>query len=242
MIRFKSRLKRILQLTTGYWVHLTRTLPRGTDMTIDVNRIVDRKSVSVVFDVGANVGQSIDVFLIAFPNATVHAFEPVSKNYVTLRHRYESNPRVIVNCVGLSDSARVAEIHVNPDVTECSLEFSYGDSVRETIVLDTIDAYCAKASVTQIDFLKIDVEGHELNVLHGARETLSRNSISFLFLETELIRSDRHFVSVQEYAELLGTFGYSLVGIYDQMREWDGNHRLQFANVLFGSNALLHPL
>jgi hypothetical protein len=64
-----------------------RRLEMGQDAYCDIKQIIGEKSSLVLFDVGANVGQIIDILLIyLFPGAVVHGFEPVqqhSDNYRT---------------------------------------------------------------------------------------------------------------------------------------------------------------
>jgi hypothetical protein len=54
---------------------------------------------------------------------------------------------------------------------------------EELIKLDTIDNYCTQKNIAHIDFLKIDVEGFELNVLKGAKKMLENNAIEFIQFE-----------------------------------------------------------
>src|SRR5262249_27827508 len=53
----------------------------------------------------------------------------------------------------------------------------------ETITLDTLDRYAAQNGVAEIDYLKIDVEGHELAVLRGARGLIRDRRISVVQME-----------------------------------------------------------
>jgi hypothetical protein len=53
----------------------------------------------------------------------------------------------------------------------------------EEISVAAIDAFCVSQSIDRIDFLKLDVEGHELSVLHGARDMLNKGSISMIQFE-----------------------------------------------------------
>ena len=55
------------------------------------------------------------------------------------------------------------------------------DKVR--IQLDTLDSYVHNTKINSIDLLKIDVEGHELKVLEGAKNSLSKNIIKCIQFE-----------------------------------------------------------
>jgi Methyltransferase FkbM domain len=57
------------------------------------------------------------------------------------------------------------------------------------VKVDTLDLFCANNEIQIIDFLKIDVEGYELNVLRGAQETLSKNRIRLIQFEFTQLNS-----------------------------------------------------
>jgi hypothetical protein len=50
-------------------------------------------------------------------------------------------------------------------------------------MVDTLDAYCLRNGVERIDLLKVDVEGHELAVLRGARRLFERGAIHRVLFE-----------------------------------------------------------
>jgi hypothetical protein len=51
----------------------------------------------------------------------------------------------------------------------------------------TVDQFCAERGVDRLDLLKIDTEGHELEVLEGASQTLQARGVRFVFLEFETL-------------------------------------------------------
>jgi hypothetical protein len=53
----------------------------------------------------------------------------------------------------------------------------------EKIRLDTLDSYCACQEVRQIDLLKLDVEGHELDVLQGGQELFAERRVAMVSFE-----------------------------------------------------------
>ena len=54
---------------------------------------------------------------------------------------------------------------------------------EETIELQTVDDYCSKRDVIKINYLKLDVEGHELEVLKGAKDALRGGRIEIIQFE-----------------------------------------------------------
>src|SRR5687768_11964837 len=68
----------------------------------DWKKNVPTFSPSMVLDVGANVGQSASEFADAFPQATVHSFEPVASTYARLVEAVKHRPNVICHRLALS--------------------------------------------------------------------------------------------------------------------------------------------
>jgi FkbM family methyltransferase len=142
---------------------------------------------SVVFDVGANVGEWTARALQINAHAQYHCFEPSAKTFGALAARHLPG-NVRINHFGLGDRAQERELHVFSD--GCGANSLYDrvgtdEKAREveTIRLDTLDAYCAANAVQRIGFLKIDVEGHELSVLRGAQAMLAEGNVDVVQFE-----------------------------------------------------------
>src|SRR6185503_7130533 len=75
---------------------------------------------------------------------------------------------------------------------------------REVVPARTIDGYCAKQGIKRIHFLKIDVEGHELEVLRGANALLQSNGIDFIQFEFSAAHIDAR-VFFRDFHNLLKT-------------------------------------
>jgi hypothetical protein len=53
----------------------------------------------------------------------------------------------------------------------------------EEVMVSTLDNYCCHAGIERIDLLKVDVEGHELDVLAGGRQMFERGRVSIVMFE-----------------------------------------------------------
>jgi FkbM family methyltransferase len=141
----------------------------------------------VVFDVGANVGDWTAEALFINPRAQYHLFEPSPTTLQSLEKRaFPGN--VIVNNAGLGAAEGEMDLFVFGDgLGANSLYDRRGtDAVeqrRERVRITTLDAYCAGRTIDRIDFLKIDVEGHELEVLRGAAGLLQARRIGVIQFE-----------------------------------------------------------
>jgi len=141
----------------------------------------------LVFDVGANVGDWIAMALEIQPGAQYHCFEPSGPTFRKLSSRpFPSN--VNRNHFGLGNRAEERKLFVYGEAVGAnSLYLRVGapeqQGSEEVVVIRTLDEYCAEKGIDGIDFVKIDVEGHELSVLQGASRMLGTSSIGVLQFE-----------------------------------------------------------
>ena len=122
----------------------------------------------VMIDVGAHLGSS----LLPFAKAgwSVLAFEPDQVNRKGLMERVANYPDVHVsdNAVGKEAAAEVAFYRSDVSSGISSLTaFHESHQASERVVVTTLDDVISTAGLTELDFLKIDVEGHEMDVLDG---------------------------------------------------------------------------
>lgn len=141
---------------------------------------------AVVFDVGAHAGQFGKIFSKLAPNGTVYCVEPGSYARSVLRPALWWNN--CSNCVvlpfALSNDQRLTTLSMPEKrkgvfgfgLTRLSSEI--GDSetrydlVKDVCATFTLDQVMKTLSIERLDFVKADIEGFELNMLQGARQSL----------------------------------------------------------------------
>lgn len=149
--------------------------------------------VDVAFDVGANIGDWTALLLARVPRVShVHAFEPIDSTFAKLADR-SFPPSVSRHRMGLSSKPGTASMYVlgegstgNSLYRRQGLEDGWGirpPEATEEVALETIDRFCEQHGIQKIDFLKIDAEGHDVDVLEGARESLRRGIIQIVQFE-----------------------------------------------------------
>jgi len=142
----------------------------------------------VIFDVGANVGDWTKTVLDIIPNAKVHCFEPGRSTYSKLEQNIDSK-NVVFNNFGLGSANEEKAFYIfDNDSTVNSLYLrdelvNKNKVVTEKVAIKKLDDYCSDNKIQKIDFLKIDVEGNEMEVLKGAKRMLEENNIKIIQLE-----------------------------------------------------------
>lgn len=193
-----------------------------------------------VFDVGAHKGESVDRFLRWFPQAEIYCFEPSAASYNSLRERLSGLQRVHCFHLGLSSAAGTGTLFLRSSSTNNSLTdyaAASGDEVligEQPVTITTLSRFCDQHAIDNIDFLKIDTEGSDLAVLHGADGLLAQQRIGVLQVEAGMNRGNAKHVPLERFRSLLEPHGYVLFGLYDQVREWPTDHPyLRRCNAVF---------
>ncbi len=174
----------------------------------------------LVFDVGANVGDWTKAALTFNAQLVIHAFEPHKATF----DRLASQPfpaQVTVQPFGFSASEEEKVLYVMADHTGMNSVYArtglptqtdHGEATPIHIQLKTIAGYCQSHDIEQIDFLKIDVEGHDLAVLSGAKEMLQNGHIRLIQFEYGGASIDAR-VFLKDFFELLQPLNYQLYKI-----------------------------
>lgn len=154
-----------------------------------INTILSRLKPSLCVDVGANVGSYSDELLAAL-DTNVIAFEPLLSPYAELELLKDKYPdRFTPENLAVGDKSGTSTINFNPAATEhASLIISHenisyiNNSCNQEIKIVSLDEYFASRADSP-DFIKIDVEGFESEVLSGAQRLLLNSPPKCLQIE-----------------------------------------------------------
>ena len=145
-----------------------------------------------IFDVGANKGQFIQMVLknIDRHDIQIHAFEPANETYELLTDQFRDHANIKLNNIGLGLNPGTHTLYYDKpgsglaSLTKRRLDhFNIDFKYSEKIETDTLDHYCATNQIDCIHLLKLDVEGHELDVLKGATKLFENNKIEMVTFE-----------------------------------------------------------
>ncbi len=144
----------------------------------------------VALDVGAYRGDFTAELLACFPGSRVLLFEPSPESYETLRVRFAENEAVEIVRTALSSRSGTATLYrAGPAYNNSLLPPVQGGATSEESAVDTLDHAVATQlrSGEKIDLLKVDAQGHDLQILLGAGATVRGHQPAVL---VELIFAD----------------------------------------------------
>lgn len=220
---FRNKINRLIKPLTGYYVGKARY---GADLWHDAVSLCGPRA-GIVFDVGANEGESALNFMELFPDATIYSFEPLPESYASLESMARPRARLVPINAALGADHGSAVLNQNALQTTSSMlptapssrSFLSGPALstqrRVKISVTTLDAVAAEYQVETIDLLKIDVQGYELEVLKGASQMLSARRIRVIVLEVNFAPLYERQASFQDISTFLQSHGFSLSCLYD---------------------------
>jgi FkbM family methyltransferase len=179
----------------------------------------------MVYDVGAHRGFYTVPLLCA--GCTVVAFEPNEKEVERLQRNVAANTveqeeKLIINHIGLSDKSARKHLYVSHPFTgrsslsrvaAVSEHKTHSVADRQKVTLEPLDSVVAEQQLPPPDYLKVDVEGHGLQVLQGARETLLAHEPKVYL---ELHGEGEGTPSTDTVVQFLEEVGYTVSSIVDR--------------------------
>jgi FkbM family methyltransferase len=156
-----------------------------------INKKLKNYNQIIIFDVGANIGEYTQELLSVFKEkALIYSFEPQKRTYKILSTQFSNSFQVKALNLGFSNHEGEQKLFSNNSYTGLSSlynrrldHFSIQLDNSEMIKLETIDNFCIKNNINHINFLKLDIEGHELRALEGCANLMEQKHIDFIQFE-----------------------------------------------------------
>lgn len=200
----KSILKRLLK-------SLPIAITRNQRYDRYTNRIIQRvlHKDSNALDIGCHKGEVLDIILRYAPNGLHYGFEPIPDLYDKLSQKY-ADTRCIISPIALSNNSGTTTFnYVVSNPAYSGLKKRQYDHPGEQDTIITVETGLLDSILPpgyRVDLVKIDVEGAELQVLEGARETLKRWKPVIIF-EHGLGAADCYGTKPEQVFDLLASCG-----------------------------------
>lgn len=183
-----------------------------------------------VIDVGFHHGRFSQKVIQLRPKCSIVAFDPSREASGIFHQRFTEEKRInfLPSALGKEQTTVVLHDYAN----ECNslsarLDGSPdGVCTEYEVEMTTLDKACAEQDISKIDLLKIDAEGHDLDVLRGATQLLSDKKISMLMFEyaSGWIFSRHTLAEVHDFFEPLPYRPFRLFNGFLVPFEYDVNH------------------
>lgn len=222
------------------------TIQANTQIRDFINDIVPifRGRDVFIADVGAHVGSTFAAFYQS-PLKVNRAclFEANPKNFEKLEQcvaQLDAGEHATCLHIAVSDKAGKVILHDMQDMSRIIGSdpqlAEQGDQRVFEIDAKPLDDFRTLFPDGHISILKIDVEGHELEVFRGAQGLLADHAVEVVYVEAGIDRENAQQTHYRDVEDLLQEHGYGLFKIYEQTMEWvDDRPLLRRMNMAFVS-------
>ena len=199
--------------------------------------------IKVFFDVGANIGWVAKGAAEQLPEAEVYAFEPAPTTVQLLKEnlgRFPGMDRIKIEAIALGDRNGRVQMTNHPGFTTNRVMAS--DDQTDTNVVEIEiqrgDDFCKARGIQVVDYLKVDAEGLDLEVLHGFSAMLGAGAINILQVEVGFSGENALHRPLSVFEDYLRPLGYRLMLIKNQST-FEAPY-LQYADCIFIREAYAH--
>jgi FkbM family methyltransferase len=178
----------------------------------------------VCIDVGAAAGlYTVPLSRLVGPSGVVHSVEPLPFAWPVWNRvlGVRDNPNVQHHCLALGSEPGEATMSVpmgryglvtgrsfvSQKSTGLGSNVEFAQHINFPVTVDTLDGLAAQVGLDRLDFMKVDVEGAELQVLHGGKNVIESFRPAML-LEIEGRHTERNACSPDDVVDWLSTRGY----------------------------------
>jgi len=190
----------------------------------DVQQKLMQNAPKVIFDIGANRGDTAIKYSNIFPTAKIYAFEPFEETFNKLKDNVKDYPNINIYNFAIADTIGETVFYSNKNedtnsiLSSSKIGLSSDEQVKtigQTIInTDTIDTFCLSHKIHKIDILKMDIQGAELMALKGANKILAEKNIGLIYTETYFRRQYNNQPLFHEISKFLDDNGYYLQDVY----------------------------
>jgi FkbM family methyltransferase len=226
---FLEKLSKLLALIVV--PHFLKNLLHGVAATIEhIPVIKSIEKINTFIDIGANKGQFTLAARHVFKDAYVYSFEPLIKPADKFTKLFESDKKVSLfqNAIGVKEE--IIEMHVsNRDDSSSLLKIGKNQTTifpgtkeksTEEINVAPLSHFLTKEDLIKPVFVKIDVQGFELEVLKGSKNLI--DEFDYIYVECSFIELYEKQALADEVITFLNNYSFKLKGVYNTFYDKKG--------------------
>ena len=238
MRKFKNMIKKTFNF---FGLQIIRQETQG--LTFGNLKFLNIKKNDVIFDLGCHVGSTIEEINKIWPQAKVYGFEPF-KDFANKCHkRFLKNSQIEIYQIAISDRKGYSNLTTSNYALSLhgnNLSTNYEGNCKTKVRTIKLDNFVDEKKINNIKLIKIDVEGHELAVLKGMKNLLSKQKVDVIVCEVMFIEHFKGQALFLELSKFLEKFGYIIFDIRQLKRT--SNKQLRFGNCVYISSRIFRKL
>ncbi len=201
-----------------------------------LKKILKKKN-NIIFDIGANKGQSLTRFGKLFNNTYFYSFEPSFSAFKVLKSKYgnQSNIKLFNTALGEKKKKKLFYEYENSELSSfIKINKKFDEKKKKiSVETDTIYSIFKKNNLKKIDLLKMDTQGYEEPILRGAKNLIINQKIDLIELEIILGDYYEKSSSFKKIEDILSLGGYRLLALDRRLNIFE-NKKFYF-NAIYAS-------
>ena len=198
-----------------------------------ISKFLRSKKQSLAYiDVGANIGDSIYA-IDPLPTDKIIGIEPDQKFQKYLRKNLKGYANIIIEEVICSSSSKREKVRIIETNGTAKI---VKDSKSKEMVKETLDGIVKRNKFGNVDLLKVDTDGHDFEVLKGARNTIKKHKPA-IFFECDSFGNKNYVKDIFDLFEFLRLSGYNSAIMYDNFGylfgKFDLEDKERFEDIFF---------
>lgn len=188
------------------------------------------KNLNTIIDIGANKGQFSLVARHLFHETKIIGFEPLLKPAEKYRNLFKNDKNVFFHQTAIGNQSGNTQMHISKREDSSSI-LPIGDNqsnifpgTEESHILDInigrLKEYVNINDLVSPVFVKIDVQGFELNVLKGCLDLI--DNFDYIYVETSFVELYEKQPLAYEIISFLKEYSFDLKGIYNSIYDKEG--------------------
>ena len=176
-----------------------------------INKKLVVLNLKTIIDIGAHKGEFLNNIISLKKKIKVYSFEPQSKIFKEFKNNFKNKKNIFIYNLAISNVCKNKRLNINIKTSTSTFsdynENSYWKKTKDFLLAGinkssiinseiiksiTLDKFCKKKNIKNIDLLKIDTEGHEFEVLLGAKNLL-KNDIKYILIEIHLSKIYKNY-------------------------------------------------